>query len=138
MTATNVSGPADCRGSGARWANVTPPECPVCAGTPDTLHVRAPLRRIDRWTGRVPIHKTPRVSAVDQAAFDTDEAIFGPQDADLNEPAPVTLGDALDIALGGPRRYISHHCENVSGRVHRACLGYYGGRTCNCDCHVTS
>jgi len=43
-----------------------------------------------------------------------------------------TLGDALDRAMGGPERYISGYCEEHD---HMVCLGYYGGRSCECRCH---
>lgn len=45
---------------------------------------------------------------------------------------PKTIGDALDIALGGSQHFMSNHCKDG---YHRICLAYYGGRTCECDCH---
>jgi hypothetical protein len=56
------------------------------------------------------------------------------------EPRRQTLGDVLDRALGGSAHFISHHCqgdaETMRKPCHRACLGYYGGRTCECECHA--
>lgn len=45
-----------------------------------------------------------------------------------------TIGDALDRSMGGPDHYVSHHCVESH---HHVCLGYYGGRTCECPCHAT-
>lgn len=42
------------------------------------------------------------------------------------------MGDALDILFGGPETYLSHHCR---AGMCRACVGFYGGRTCDHDCH---
>jgi hypothetical protein len=44
-------------------------------------------------------------------------------------PSSTTLGDLLDIALGGPVEYVCHNCNQDS---HSVCLGYYGGRNCTC------
>lgn len=46
-------------------------------------------------------------------------------------PRARTIGDVIDRALGGTDRFISHHCARG---FHQVCLGYYAGRTCECDC----
>ena len=43
-----------------------------------------------------------------------------------------TIGDILDHALGGPKHFTSIRCREGH---HRACLGFYAGRTCECECH---
>ena len=49
----------------------------------------------------------------------------------IRASAPRTLGDAVDRALGGRKHFVSHNCEIG---LHGVCLGYYGGRTCECNC----
>lgn len=44
----------------------------------------------------------------------------------------MTLGDALDRLFGGPDSFTSQHCEKGH---HQVCMGFYGGRSCGCDCH---
>jgi hypothetical protein len=44
-----------------------------------------------------------------------------------------TLGDLLDVALGGPAVYVCWHCDaEREPPQHRMCLGGAGGRTCQC------
>jgi hypothetical protein len=49
----------------------------------------------------------------------------------LDEADRPTWGDVLDVALGGPRRFVCPHCT-ADPPEHRVCLGMVGGRTCQC------
>lgn len=54
-------------------------------------------------------------------------------DVRLVRPTRSTLGDVIDRALGGPQHFVSLHCQK---NHHQVCMEFYGGRSCECDCHV--
>ncbi|MCL2396423.1 MAG: hypothetical protein FWC87_17275 [Acidimicrobiaceae bacterium] len=47
-----------CPGSGGPWQTGTEnPICPACHIGPGGLNVKPPLRRLGKWTGKVPQHE---------------------------------------------------------------------------------